>query len=392
MFIRQRIAVVAPRFPGGSAAGGAETLLGVLAHRMVARGHDVRFLTTCARDHFTWKNEIEPGTRESDGLPVTFFPVDQDRDVTEFLRAQARISRGRTSNEADGSTWLDNSVHSSALYEHLAGETASYDRIVAGPYLYGMIHRIASLHAEKTILVPCLHDEPFAALPAIRRMFRDVRLCMFNTEPERELAVRLYDLPPTSTRVVGMGIDAFDVDSIRPAPLSNVDRYVLYSGRREEGKGTTLLVDYFRVFLDRTGLDLTLVFTGSGDLPARAVSADWVIDLGFVSETDKHRAMAGATVFCHPSPNESLGIVLLESWLAGTPVLVTARSPVSRDHCARGRGGLWFRTYPEFEEALLFLLDRADARAALASAGRQYVLQQYSWEAVEPRLLEALSA
>jgi len=387
----QRIAFVAPRFPDGTAAGGAETLLGALAHRMVDRGHDVHFLATCARDHFTWKNEIPPGSRESDGIPVTFFPVDQDRDVSGFLQAQARISRGRTASEADESTWLDNSVHSSALYEYLDREGASYERIVAGPYLFGMIHRIASLHAEKTILLPCLHDEPFAMLPAIRRMFQNVRLCMFNTDPERELAVRLYDLPATTTRVVGMGIDPFDVDSTRPTPLAEIDRYVLYSGRREEGKGTPLLLDYFRVFRERTGRDVKLVFTGSGDLPAETLSADWVIDLGFVSEAEKHRAMAGATAFCHPSPNESLGIVLLESWLAGTPVLVTARSAVLRDHCARGKGGLWFKTYPEFEEELLLLLDHDDTRTALAASGRQYVLQQYSWDAVEPRLVEALS-
>ena len=38
--------------------------------------------------------------------------------------------------------------------------------------------------------------------------------------------------------------------------------------------------------------------------------------------------MAGALAFCHPSVNESFGIVLLESWLARTPALVHAGSDV----------------------------------------------------------------
>ena len=102
--------------------------------------------------------------------------------------------------------------------------------------------------------------------------------------------------------------------------------------------------------------------------------------------------MAGALAFCHPSVNESLGIVLLESWLARTPVLVHGCSAVLRDQCVRSGGGLWFENYPEFEEALLRVMDDETLRSALAESGRRYVIAEYSPDQARRRLLDALNA
>jgi glycosyltransferase involved in cell wall biosynthesis len=94
--------------------------------------------------------------------------------------------------------------------------------------------------------------------------------------------------------------------------------------------------------------------------------------------------------FCHPSVNESLGIVLLESWMARTPALVHAGSLVLRDQCRRSHAGLWFQTYPEFEEELLLLLDNTRLRHEMGEAGRRFVCEAYAWPAVEERLFAAL--
>ena len=46
------------------------------AHGLARRGWDVEVLTTCARDHYTWRNEYEPGTTTvDDGVVVHRFPV-----------------------------------------------------------------------------------------------------------------------------------------------------------------------------------------------------------------------------------------------------------------------------------------------------------------------------
>lgn len=384
------IAVVCPRFAGGSTVGGAETLLRCLAQRLVKAGKRVVFLTTCARDHFTWTNDIPPGRRTLDGIDVTFFPVDT-RDVDGFLRAQGRICSGSRISSEDEKLWLDNSVHSVAMYDHIEKHLSDYDRIITGPYLFGLVNRVAAIAPDTTVLVPCLHDESFARLTAFSTMFNSVRTVMFNTEPERDLAIALYGLPHAHASVVGMGIDPFASD---PTAFSRrhglTTPYVLYSGRREPLKGTPLLLDYLATFRNRTGIDLRLVLTGSGTVEIPDGLRGAVVDLGFVSESEKHEAMAGAVAFCHPSLNESFGIVLLESWMASTPALVHAKSPVLRYQCLKSGGGLWFGSYPEFEEELLLLLNDADLRKRMGQTGRQYVLHNYSWQNIDPLLMAAL--
>ncbi len=392
---RPRVAFVAPRLAADGAVGGAETLLFNLAQRARAAGCEVDFLTTCARDHFTWANDLPPGETRHEGVRVIRFPVNTDRDTKTFLRVQAAISAGETVSDADEDLWLANSVNSRALEEHLRAAGAVYDRVVAGPYLFGLTAAVAALAPERTLLVPCLHDEPFARVRRIARLFREVRGCIFNTEPERELAVHLFGgalaAPGRPAAVVGYAIAPFPCDPAACAGrLGLTAPYILYCGRREPLKGTPLLVDYWAAFRRITRRDVKLVLTGSGPVEAPDALRPHLLDLGFVGEREKHDAMAGAAAFCHPSVNESLGIVLLESWLAGRPVLVHDRSVVLREQTQRAHGGLWFRDYPEFQECLSLLLDQPQLAAELGRRGGDFTRREYSLEAVQARLMDAL--
>jgi len=386
-----RIAFVAPRFAEGGTVGGAETLLKNLAEHAAAAGRQVTFLTTCAQSHFSWENTLPPGRRKVGNMDVHFFPVDADRDVGAFLRAQQQIDRGGVVPAHVEETWIRNSVNSRALCDYLKAHGGDFDCILAGPYLFGVTYHAAQVWSQKTFLVPCLHDEVFAYLGIMRGMFGGVAGCLFNSEPERDLAQRLYNFPAAKSAVVGMGLDAFEADATAFAKRRGLAApYVMYSGRRETLKGTPLLCGYLHAFRERTGRDLKLVCTGSGPIEAPPEFVDHIIDLGFVSEQEKHEAMAGAVAFVHPSVNESFGIVLLEAWLARTPGLVHAKSAVLRWQCQQANGGLWFRHYPDFEEALLRLLDDAALRRALGQNGRAYVERAYAWPAVEQRLFQAL--
>ncbi|MBU1693712.1 MAG: glycosyltransferase [Verrucomicrobia bacterium] len=387
----ERVAVVCPRYSETGTVGGAETLLKRLAELAAADGRRVSILTTCASSHFTWENTLPPGSRRVGDLDVRFFPVDADRDVGAFLRVQQVISQRGLFTIEDERLWIRNSVNSRALLDHLREHGADYDRILAGPYLFGLTFFAAQVHPQKTVLVPCLHDEPFAYLEIMRELFGAVVGFAFNTEPERDLARRLFSLPAENCAVVGMDIEPFEADPAVFARARGLDRpYGLYSGRREGGKGTPLLCEYLQAFRERTGEDVNLVFTGSGPIEAPAELQPHILDVGFVSEREKHEAMAGALAFIHPSVNESLGIVLLESWLAGTPALVHAGSEVLRWQCRRSNGGLWFRHYPDFEQELLLLLRQPELRRRLGAAGHEYVLREYSREAIQARLFKVL--
>lgn len=387
----KKVAFVAPRLAEGQAAGGAETLLFNLARRAAAENYDVTFLTTCAIDHFTWKNERPAGSIQRDGLTVHFFTVNEDRQLERFSEIQARISRGSHVSAAEEAFWLEHNINSRELLKHLKESGNAYDRIILGPYLFGLIYHAALVHPEKSLLVPCLHDEPFAYLPSFKTLFNTVRGCLFNTGPERDLAEQLYDLPEGNP-VVGMGIEDVEsagIESIR-AKLGHTAPYVLYCGRREQMKGTPLLLDYINLFRLRTRHDIRLVLTGSGPVNPPPELLPYVTDLGFVSEADKRAAMEGALAFIHPSLHESLSIVLLESWLAQTPALVHSGGKVLRHQCLRANGGMWFGSYPEFEECMLALIKQPQLRNNMGKSGREYVLREYSWKTVMQRLSDAL--
>lgn len=387
-----RIAFVSPRFSEGPTVGGAETLLRQLAERLVTRGWQVDYLTTCARNHFTWENEIPPGTASIAGISVHYFPVDSGRDMETFISLQNRISRNGELTRDEELNWQKNNVNSQALYHFLQTKGHHYDHIVMGPYLFALVYFASQIHPEKTMLLPCLHDESFAYLKTVREMFLNVKGWIFNAEPEQNLAQRLYGLDLSKAHVVGMGIDSFATNPAAFRQRHNLNTpYIIYSGRREPMKGTPLLLDYLEVFRERTGVDMKLVLTGSGPYDPPTKLVPHILDLGFVPEQEKHDAMAGAIAFCHPSVNESFSIVILESWLAGTPVLVHGAGEVMPDHCRKSNGGLWFRNYPEFEESLMLFLTKPTLREAMGKAGQKYVQQQYAWPAVDSRLVAALS-
>ena len=391
------IAFVSPRLPVGGAVGGAETLLMHVARLARDAGLDVAFLTTCAKSHVSWENDAPAGEVDVDGLRAIRFPVDPRGDLGEFLRVQEAISAGWQVSDEQEDAWMRGGVNSSAMEAHLLGpEGARYDRVVAGPYLFGLTDMASRAAQGRFVLLPCLHDEPFARVRRIARIFASARSFIFNTEPERRLAQRLFpDALKDGSRgaVVGfpMPEPTGDVPPL-PRAVAGAGPYILYSGRREPLKGTPLLLDYWAAFRRMTGRDVKIVLTGSGPIDIPEGMAEHLIDLGFVSEEEKRALMAHALAFCHPSVNESLSIVLLEAWQNGTPCVVHAAGNVLRHQCRAANGGLWFRDYPEFAECIEFLMDNPDAARRLGENGREFVRREYSPEAVTRRLLAALEA
>ena len=166
--------------------------------------------------------------------------------------------------------------------------------------------------------------------------------------------------------------------------------YLLYAGRREEGKGVPLLFRHYARYRASHPDAPPLALMGSGDLPVPEEIAGHVIELGFVPDADRGAAYAAASVLLHPSMLESFGMVLLEAWIAGTPALVNGGSAVLVSHCRASGGGLWFGSAADFEGALDLLLEDPALRDRMAAAGAAYALSTFSWDEVRGRFLAAL--
>lgn len=387
-----KLAFVTLRYAPEGIVGGAETLIRQLARHSASVGHEVHLLTSCARNHFTWENERPAGTESAEGMTIHYFPVNTDRNLERFHGIQAKIDRRQPLTREDEEEWAANSVRSRELNQWLEEHASDFDAILVGPYLFGITFDVTRIAPERTWLIPCLHDEPFAELSIVGDMFHRVKGQLFNAEPERDLAQRLYGLSGDNAHVVGMGMDPFDADSEVFAKRHGLTHpYILYCGRREGGKNTPLLLHYLDAYRERNQNPFHLVLTGSGEYEAPEALKPHILDLGFVSEQEKHEAMAGASVFFHPSTNESFGIVLFEAWLAGTPALVHAKSNVLRWQCEQANAGLWFQFYPECEAMLDLLLQKPDLSRRLGENGRRYVKNTYTWNAVGQRLFTAIT-
>ena len=105
-----RLAFVSPRLHEPGTVGGAETLLHSLAVDASRLGHEVEFLVTCAKNHFTWANELPEEAFERDGLRIRRFKVNEGRDVETFQRLQEAICRGQTLSPEEEDAWLRNGV------------------------------------------------------------------------------------------------------------------------------------------------------------------------------------------------------------------------------------------------------------------------------------------
>jgi glycosyltransferase involved in cell wall biosynthesis len=385
-----RLAFVPPRF-GDDVTGGAEAALREAAEGLAARGWDVDVLTTCARDHFTWANEYPAGEEHVGKLRVLRFPTVLDTPRVERATLHAAILRGEPVPVELQERWMNDDLRVPALWHHLLLHADDYRAIAFAPYLFWTTFACGQIAPDRTLLMPCLHDEPEARLDIFGPLFSGARGVWFLSEPERDLARRLYQLPPRHD-VLGSGVhvpDRYDAEGFRAR--HGIDGpFVLYAGRREGAKGWEWLLDAFATAVTRHELDLRLVTLGSGEVRPPAAVADRVVDLGFVSSSERDDAFAAATAYVQPSALESFSRTAMEAWLAGTLLVANARSDVVRWHCERSGAGLTFDGAEELIAALRFVASEPEAASTLATSGRDYVLANYQWDTVIDRVVAAI--
>jgi glycosyltransferase involved in cell wall biosynthesis len=384
----RRLAFVTPRY-GPGVVGGAETAMREAAAGLAARGHSVDLLTTCARDHYTWANDFGPGPFREGGLTIRRFETVPGRDPSTWSTLQRRLMRGEVLDEADELAWVNGRFRVPELYLYLAEHAREYDAVVFAPYLFWSTLYCAAIAPERTVMMPCLHDEAYARLSSVRAALAGAAAVWFLSEPEHQLAHRLAPLPAEHP-VVGCAVDVsahYDPDGFRER--FDLERpFVLYAGRREDGKGWRQVVNGFGAAVLRHRLPIDLVTFGVGD-PQVPLGLDGrVIDLGYLDPSEVPNAFAAASAYLQPSANESFSRTIMEAWLAGTVVIANGLSDVVTWHCERSGGGLLYRDELELGECLRFAAEAPKLAAELAGRGRDYVLANYTW----PRVLDAMEA
>ncbi|UCC62308.1 MAG: glycosyltransferase family 4 protein [Anaerolineae bacterium] len=381
-----KIAFVTPWY-GPHIVGGAETVARKTAIRLRRSGLPVEVLTTCVKGpRSNWShNHFRAGISNIEDVPVRRFRA-RRRDAASFNQVNWKLLHGASVTPEEEDLFLREMINSDRLYRYIKRHQNEYLYFFI-PYLFGTTYYGVVAAPERAFIIPALHNEPYAHMAIYQRMFETARGLLFLSPAEMALAQRLYNLPQERLWLIGAAVDT-DIQCDASAFQRKYDLddpFILYVGRREPGKNTPLLLEYFATYKRRTDGPLKLVLIGDGEVSVPPELASEVLDLGVVSHRDKLDAHAAASALCQPSINESFSLVLMDSWLCGTPVLVHAQCQVTHAHCRHSNGGLWFNDYYEFKECINFLLHHPDASDRMAANGQRYVKANYNWDVIVER-------
>ncbi|HEY4284120.1 MAG TPA: glycosyltransferase [Chthoniobacterales bacterium] len=401
-----KLAVVIPWF-GRDLKGGAEQQTWQIAARLAGRGHKLDVLTTCCRSHQDdWSTNyfMEGVFSEPEGFSIRRFRVNP-RDRISFDRAcgtllsydPAKLRPGVSPiGTDDADIFVNELIRSDELLNFLEENKEIYDWIIFLPYLYGPIIHGISIAADRAILQPCLHNEPYAYLAQVAHAFYKARRLFFNSEGEQELALKLFG-PGIATKsvIVGEGVEIGHANGNDlpndNAGERNFGRYVLYLGRKDAGKNVPLLIRAFKRFRAvRPNSDLQLMLAGIGSIELNGCNS--VTDLGLVTEARKHELLRNCVALVQPSANESFSRVMMEAWLCGKPVAAQRSCLATAVAVERSSGG-WLAETEEDWAALFTHLHRApnEELAKFGDNGQRYANVMADWDKVIERYEAALA-
>ncbi len=198
---------------------------------------------------------------------------------------------------------------------------------------------------------------------------------------------------PGDYKVIPNGVDLRRFQDVQPVARYRDDTLnIFFVGRFESRKGLMYLLKAYRVLRQR-GYRCRLLVAGSGPQEREArryIATRRLKDvelLGRISDEDKARYFATADVYVSPATGqESFGIVLLEAMAAGTPI-VCSDIHGYKGVVRRGEQALLVppRDVRALVDAIARVLDDPQLRARMSAAGRERAVQ-FSWESITAKV------
>jgi len=217
-----------------------------------------------------------------------------------------------------------------------------------------------------------------------------------QTKAERDFYVS-RGADPTRVYVVGPGFNPDDLaggDAARFRARYHLEHPIVYMlTKMSHDKGVTHTIEAMRQLWD-AGSDAHLVLAGDildtfdayyARLPAAV--KDRILLLGTISDEDKRDLLAAGDVLAMPSRTDSFGIVYLEAWAYGKPV-VGARTWGVMDVIDDGKDGLLvpFGDVEALSQAFAYLLEHPAEAEAMGQRGREKAFGEHTWVHKYPQI------
>ena len=303
-------------------------------------------------------------------------------------------------------------IYHAHVLKRMGGSVLTAARLRNKPFvatLHGNIFDVPPAEAASIVEPQQGHFEwgkPFGAIFRSRHLLdeADAVLCVGFSEFEKAKAAlthdRVYHLPNGVTpdafahgdRAAGRHHLGWPNDAIAFGCLSRIDPQ----------KNQLLLVEAFAALVANNPRQTYRLLLG-GPLTAPAYHQE-IINLirhhqlessvtlhpAVEPESTLHRnLLAALDAFVLPSRHEPFGIVILEAWAAGLPVIASNIGGLQK-LVTHNRDGLHFTPgdATALTESLTRLANDAGFRQSLATAGREKMLGHYTWQVIAARLEE----
>ena len=376
--MKKKIAIINQRY-GLEVNGGSELYSRQIAEKLIAK-YDVEVLTSCAVEYVKWSNYYKEGVEQINGVTVRRFKTLHEREPKVFSALDSMMLSNPHIEEEISEQWIEHmGPYCPELVEYVDKHQDEYEAIIVVTYLYYTAVKSIVRIKNKAIFIPTAHQEPFIHFDMYKKVFGAADAYVFLTDEEKDLVHSIFHNEDVPYEVMGVGVEVPEVvDSERFKKKYNLDNYLIYVGRIDEGKDCPRLFKYFIEYKRRVKSDLKLVLMGKAvcDIPK---SPD-IISLGFVSEEDKFDGIKGAKALILPSKFESLSISVLEAMTLSVPVIVNGICDVLKGHCVKSNGGLYYKNYFEFEGCINYMMEHPEEHAIMCKNARKYVEDYFQWD------------
>jgi glycosyltransferase involved in cell wall biosynthesis len=399
-----RILYVTHQYP--PAIGGAEKYVADLSQELAGRGHAVDVFTSRSLDYRTWANELDAHERVNGVNIYRFRSMRRTLFTWRVLRWSVGRYRLTRSRLYEPFIFLGGGPLSPGLFAALLSRLPQYDLVHLNSLVYS--HALYSYVAARwrkvpVVITPHVHidQELTYGVGYQLRVLRGSDQVIADTDCERDFMLGL-GLGPERVITAGIGLRPEEYSSRDAAVCRQrlgipADAFVmLFLGRQVEYKGLGTALEAFKILQKRCP-NLYFVVAGletdySRDLFSRHQGRPGLIQLGTVSDDRRLDALHACDCLVLPSAEEAFGIVFLEAWIAGKPVIgprTAAISSVIQD----GVDG-WLVPHDDplaLAKILEKWIDSPRLARQMGSYGRRKVIQRHTWKAVADVVEEAYS-
>lgn len=221
---------------------------------------------------------------------------------------------------------------------------------------------------------------------------------------EKELYTDI-GIPEERVHISGSGIDPSEFKgSSRERGLKRLGvqgPVILCLTAHSLDRGTAHIIQACRILMKK-GRDFTLVLAGpvlpdvddflDSELKLAEEFGDRLVLTGYVGSEERIDLLSAAEIVLFPSRLDCFGIVVLEAWISGKPV-IGCWSGGMPDMIRDGQNGFlvsWGDTATLMNRVEI-LLDNAELARAMGENGRKSVLDRFTWEKVTDRFYRRLS-